>query len=114
MVNEAVELADIELRRRNVRLTPLRGRAPAPLHGDPILIEQVLVNLMKNAPSPSSMPNARPRAAVELRVVPKHHGKASAWSSFRCTDTGKGLAPKCWSGCLRPSSPPRRRHGHRA
>jgi FixJ family two-component response regulator len=49
MVAEAVELAEIEFRRRNVRLTyHIAARLPE-LRVDPILIEQVLVNLMKNA-----------------------------------------------------------------
>ena len=43
MVDEAVELADIELRRRNVRLTYHVARHMPTLLVDPILIEQVLV-----------------------------------------------------------------------
>ncbi len=43
MVSEAVELADIELRRHNVRLThSLAARLP-PVTADSILIEQVLM-----------------------------------------------------------------------
>jgi len=50
MVDEAVELAEIELRRRNVRLNALRRAARCRrLMVDPILIEQVLLNLLKNA-----------------------------------------------------------------
>jgi len=49
MVAEAIELTEIEMRRRNVRLTYyIAPRMPA-LLVDPILIEQVLVNLLKNA-----------------------------------------------------------------
>jgi C4-dicarboxylate-specific signal transduction histidine kinase len=49
MIDEAVELAEIELRRRNVRLTrQVASRLPM-LLVDPILIEQVLINLLKNA-----------------------------------------------------------------
>ena len=48
MVSEALELADIELRRRNVRMSHVAARLPQ-LMVDPILIEQVLVNLLRNA-----------------------------------------------------------------
>jgi len=94
MVNEALELADIELRRRNVRLSHyLAARLPK-IHVDPILIEQVLVNLMKNAAE--SIDNAkRPQAQrqIELRVVPKVIGNQNT-IHFAVSDTGKGLPPE--------------------
>ena len=94
MVNEAVELAGIELRRRNVRLNHyIAARLPL-LHVDPILIEQVLVNLLKNAAE--SVDNAqRPsgRRSVELRVLPKQVDKQMV-VEFSVMDTGQGLAPE--------------------
>ena len=72
MVNEAVELAEIELRRRNVRLSHYVATRLPKLHVDPILIEQVLVNLMKNAAeSIDSAERPVGHRHVELRVVPK-------------------------------------------
>jgi len=94
MVNEAVELAEIELRRRNVRLSHYVAARLPKLSVDPILIEQVLVNLMRNAAE--SIDNAeRPlgRRHVELRVVPKlidHQNTVF----FSVTDSGKGLPPE--------------------
>src|SRR3954471_24802902 len=46
MVSEALELAEIELRRRNVRLSHYVAARLPQLLVDPILIEQVLVNLL--------------------------------------------------------------------
>ena len=100
MVSEAVELAEIELRRRNVRLTHYVAARLPQLMVDPILIEQVLVNLMKNAAE--SVDNAqRPsaRRSVELRVLPRpmpgsHEGDGVNVVEFSVTDTGKGLAPE--------------------
>jgi PAS domain S-box-containing protein len=94
MVGEAVELAGIELRRHNVRLNPyVAARLPI-VRVDPILIEQVLVNLLKNAAE--SIDNAaRPlaRRSVELRVLPKTiEGQAAV--EFSVQDTGRGLAPE--------------------
>ncbi|CAN5795913.1 oxygen sensor histidine kinase FixL [soil metagenome] len=94
MVSEAVELAGIELRRRNVRLNHyVAARLPI-LQVDPILIEQVMVNLLKNAAE--SIDNAnRPlaRRSVELRVLPKTIEGQSA-VEFSVQDTGMGLAPE--------------------
>jgi signal transduction histidine kinase len=94
MVNEAVELAEIELRRRNVRLSHYVAARLPQLMVDPILIEQVLVNLMKNAAE--SIDNAqRPMGSrqVELQVIPKTINGLSV-VNFSVTDTGKGLPPE--------------------
>ena len=95
IVAEALELAEIELRRRNVRLTHyLASRLPR-LMVDPILIEQVLVNLLKNAAE--SIDNAnRPsnRRGVELRVLPRQIEGVGEAVEFTVTDTGQGLAPE--------------------
>ena len=94
MVDEAVELAGIELRRRNVRLTHYSAPRMAALMVDPILIEQVLINLLKNAAE--SIDSAqRPTAQrnVTLRVVPKIVEEKPV-IEFEVTDTGPGLAPE--------------------
>jgi PAS domain S-box-containing protein len=94
MVDEAVELAGIELRRRNVRLTHYAAPSMAALMVDPILIEQVLVNLLKNAAE--SIDSAhRPTAQrnVKLRVEPKIVDDKPV-IEFEVTDTGPGLAPE--------------------
>lgn len=94
MVAEAVELADIELRRFNVRLNPYVAERLPLLLVDPILIEQVLVNLLRNAAESIDIAQ-RPAAQrlVELRVVPKDvEGKQGI--DFSVLDTGKGLEPE--------------------
>ena len=71
IVDDAVELAGIELRRRNVSIhTYVAQRLPL-LRVDPILIEQVLLNLLKNSAEAidnAGLPSARRH--IELRVVP--------------------------------------------
>jgi C4-dicarboxylate-specific signal transduction histidine kinase len=94
IVEEAVELAGIELRRRNVRLTH-QVEAQLPLvMVDPILIEQVLVNLLKNA-AESIDAAQRPTAqrSVNLQVALQDNG-GKAMVEFRVTDTGQGLMPE--------------------
>ncbi|MBP6305297.1 MAG: PAS domain S-box protein [Giesbergeria sp.] len=91
MVSEAVELADIELRRHNVRLTHYVAARLPPLMADSILIEQVLINLMKNG-AESIVQAQRPLAGrcVELRVVPKQI-EGQDVIEFSVLDTGQGL-----------------------
>ena len=94
MVSEALELAEIEMRRRQVRLTHhIAARLPQ-LLVDPILIEQVLINLMKNAAESIDSANRPPeQRQVELRIVPKIIDKLSV-VEFSVTDTGSGLPPE--------------------
>ncbi|PUE60481.1 PAS domain-containing sensor histidine kinase [Limnohabitans sp. Rim8] len=94
MVGEAVELAGIEMRRRQVRLTQvLAARLPA-VNVDPILIEQVLVNLMRNAAESIDLAQ-RPltQRDVELKVLPRNE-EGQAVVEFSVTDTGRGLPPE--------------------
>ena len=95
LVSEALELAEIELRRRQVRLSfDIAPNLPA-LHVDPILIEQVLVNLLKNAAE--SIDHAeRPsnKRSVELRVKLRDQEGVGSVVEFTVTDSGKGLAPE--------------------
>jgi PAS domain S-box-containing protein len=94
MVTEAVELAEIELRRRNVRLSHYVAARLPRVMVDPILIEQVLVNLLKNAAESIDMAQ-RPvaRRSVELRVIPKQVDEQPV-VEFSVLDSGKGLAPE--------------------
>ncbi len=94
MVGEAVELGELELRRRNVRLTHYVAARLPKLLVDPILIEQVLVNLLKNgAESVDSAERATARRTVVLRVVPKRVDDKPV-VEFSVQDSGKGLAPE--------------------
>jgi PAS domain S-box-containing protein len=92
IVEDAVELAGIELRRRNVAIhTYVAQRLPV-LMVDPILIEQVVLNLLKNAAE--AIDNARlpsARRNIELRVVPQHTADEGDVIEFSVTDMGPGL-----------------------
>ncbi len=93
MVDEAVELVEIEMRRRNVRLTHYVAPHLPSLLVDPILIEQVLVNLLKNA-AESIDAAQRPTAqrSVILRVAPAQVDD-NAVVEFTVVDSGLGIAP---------------------
>jgi PAS domain S-box-containing protein len=92
IVEDAVDLAGIELRRRNVAIqTYIAQRLPA-LMVDPILIEQVVLNLLKNAAEAidnAKLPGSRRR--IELRVVPRHTPEEGDVIEFTVSDRGPGL-----------------------
>ena len=92
IIDDAVELAGIELRRRNVALaTYVAQRLPA-LYCDPILIEQVVLNLLKNAAEAIDLAQLPPtRRHIELRVVPRHTTEEGGVIEFSVTDRGPGV-----------------------
>ena len=97
MVTEAVELADIELRRRQAKLSLYVSDRINQILVDPILIEQVLINLLKNAAEAIEHAN-RPinERHVELQIVPKII-EAQPVVEFSVTDSGVGMSPEVMS-----------------
>ncbi len=94
MVGDATELAEIELRRHQIRLnTHVAAGLPA-LMVDPILIEQVLINLIKNG-GESIQQARRPQAQrhVELRVS-QRLVEQNPVVEFCVQDTGQGVPPE--------------------
>jgi hypothetical protein len=92
IVDDAVDLAGIELRRRNVAIQTYVAQNLPPLLVDPILIEQVVLNLLKNAAEAidtAGLP--APRRQIELRVVPRHTPEEGGVIEFSVTDRGPGL-----------------------
>ncbi|HRK37241.1 MAG TPA: PAS domain S-box protein [Burkholderiaceae bacterium] len=91
MVNNAIELADIELRRQQVRLTHYVAARMPPLVVDPILIEQVLINLLKNgAESIIQAKRAVEERQIELKALPRRINDAEV-IEFSVRDTGSGV-----------------------
>ncbi len=92
MIEQVVELAEFEMRRRQVRFTRQVAPNLPPLHVDPILIEQALLNLIKNgAESVDAAHRAPANRLVELRVVPIIvEGQQAV--QFSVTDSGRGLS----------------------
>src|SRR5204863_9303377 len=92
IVEDAVDLASIELRRRNVAIhTYVAQRLPT-LMVDPILIEQVVLNLLKNAAEAIDAAHMPPsRRNIELRVVPRHTPEEGGVTEFSVTDMGPAI-----------------------
>ena len=92
IVEDAVELAGIELRRRNVAIHTYVAQHLPDLLVDPILIEQVVLNLLKNAAEAIDGAGLAPtRRHIELRVVPRHTPDEGGVIEFSVTDMGPGL-----------------------
>jgi C4-dicarboxylate-specific signal transduction histidine kinase len=92
IVDDAVELANIELRRRNVQLHVYVAQRLPTLQCDPILIEQVVLNLVKNAAEAIDNAKLPPsRRHIELRVVPRHTADQGGVIEFSVTDMGPGM-----------------------
>jgi signal transduction histidine kinase len=92
IVDDAVELAGIELRRRNVAIHTYVAQRLPPLLMDPILIEQVVLNLLKNAAEAidnAQLPSSRRH--IEMRVVPRHTPEEGGVIEFSVTDMGPGI-----------------------
>jgi C4-dicarboxylate-specific signal transduction histidine kinase len=92
IVDDAVELAGIELRRRNVMIHTYVAQRMPQILCDPILVEQVLLNLLKNAAEAidaARLPAARRH--IELRVAPRRSDEEGEVIDFSITDAGPGL-----------------------
>jgi len=91
MVSEVVELAELEMRRRQVRLSLYVSDRISKILVDPILIEQVLINLLKNAAEAIDHAK-RPidDRHVELQIVPKSI-EGQQVVAFSVTDNGNGM-----------------------
>ena len=92
VVDDAVELASIEVRRRNVHIRTYVAQRLPEIQVDPILIEQVLLNLLKNAAEAIDNANLPvSRRHIELRVVPRHMPDEGGVIEFSVTDHGPGV-----------------------
>jgi PAS domain S-box-containing protein len=92
IVDDAVDLAGIELRRRQVTIQTYVAQRMPMLMVDPILIEQVLLNLLKNAAEAIDNAHLPPsRRNIELRVIPRHSAEEGGVIEFSVTDMGPGL-----------------------
>lgn len=94
LLSEAVELAEIELRRRNVKLIQEVEPALPNLVVDPILIEQVLLNLLKNAAEAIDHAQ-RPSGQRRVRLMVRREALDDKPAlRFEIEDTGRGIAPE--------------------
>jgi PAS domain S-box-containing protein len=98
IVDDAVELVSIELRRRKVELSTYVAKRLPTLLVDPILIEQVVLNLVKNAAEAIDNAQLPPsRRHIELRVAARRLPDEGPVAQFTVTDSGPGIKPEVLS-----------------
>jgi PAS domain S-box-containing protein len=92
ITDAVLELAVFEMKRRRVTLNAnIASRLPT-LMADPILIEQVLLNLLKNAAEAidnADMPQSR--RVIDLRVQQRLHEEQGPVVEFSVSDGGPGM-----------------------
>ena len=92
IVEAVLDLAGFEMRRRRVTLNSTVSQRLPTLMVDPILIEQVLLNLLKNAAEAidsAHMPQSRRH--VDLRVQQRKTDEQGLIIEFSVTDSGPGM-----------------------
>ena len=94
VVSEVLELAGIALRRHQVRLTWHCAPGLPPLLADPILIEQMLLNLLKNGTESIDAAQRAPSNRVVNLQVDTDTLNDRAAVRFMISDTGGGLTPQ--------------------
>jgi two-component system sensor histidine kinase DctS len=87
VVDEAIGFVEPEARKRGVRITALLARDDAELEGDPVLLTQVLLNLVRNGMDAMA---ATPPPQRELSVSTERTAGAVL---VRVVDCGCGLSP---------------------
>ncbi|XQU67784.1 PAS domain S-box protein [Cupriavidus sp. H18C1] len=113
IVADAVGLADIEATRRRVTILTRLPPPPVTLYVDPVLIEQVLVNLLKNAVEAMSGLPAMRAAGVGAAARPHRPGRARPDRLHRRDRPGSGRGRGHQGTAVRALLQHQvRRHGH--
>jgi signal transduction histidine kinase len=92
ITDAVLDLASFEMKRRRVTLNAVIGQRLPNISVDPILIEQVLLNLLKNAAE--AIDNAetpQSRRIVDLRVTQKQSEDQGSVIEFTVSDGGPGM-----------------------
>jgi two-component system sensor kinase FixL len=96
MVEEAVTLALVGARQQGVAVTMQLGRDIAPALVDKVQIQQVILNLVRNAVEAMEESDRR-ELLVSTRTPPGGHG-----TEIRIADTGPGLSPAIAARLFQP------------
>ena len=88
LVTEAIGLVEPDSRKRNIRIAFISAAGPADAQIDPVMIEQVLVNLIRNGM------DAMRDISLELRRLTISVGRRDNGVEVTVRDRGRGIAPE--------------------
>jgi len=92
ITDAVMDLAGFEMKRRRVTLNAVISQRLPNINADPILIEQVLLNLLKNAAEAIDLAETpQSRRIVELRVMQKNTEDQGQVIEFQVSDGGPGM-----------------------
>ncbi|HET6787128.1 MAG TPA: HAMP domain-containing sensor histidine kinase, partial [Aquabacterium sp.] len=92
ITDAVLDLASFEMKRRRVTLNAVIGQRLPNLCVDPILIEQVLLNLLKNAAEAiDNADTVQSRRLVDLRVTQRNTEDQGPVVEFTVSDGGPGM-----------------------
>ncbi len=92
ITDAVLDLAVFEMKRRRVTLNAVISQRLPNINADPILIEQVLLNLLKNAAEAIDLAQTpQSRRVVELRVMQKNTEDQGQVIEFQVNDGGPGM-----------------------
>jgi len=96
LIREVTAILEYEIRRAQVRLELNLAVNLQSVWGDPVQIQQVLVNLLRNAM------DAMTQTAIDQRVLSVHSAMDGNYASVRITDTGCGVEPSLAASLFKP------------
>ena len=92
IIEDSTGLADIEAARYNVRIKTVIHESVEKSYLDPVLIQQVIVNLLKNAIDAVRQLTDPGKKVIEL-VIDYHHHNEQKMLRIRVFDQGPGISP---------------------
>jgi two-component system, LuxR family, sensor kinase FixL len=93
LMRASASLLDWDLQRVGVKLTLELPDAPVRVRGDPVMLQQVLVNLLRNALDALREDRpAEPRITLTLHCPKEREGAGAREAEARITDNGAGLS----------------------
>lgn len=88
LLDDTVELLGVNARQKGLELTcTVAPETPSLVHGDPLRLHQILLNLVGNAIKFTN------RGKVDIRVQVHHQDESSVTFRFAVSDTGIGISP---------------------
>ena len=103
LLDAVLPLVNLQARKLGITVVTRVSSALPPVMCDRTMVEQVLLNLARNAmQAMSDARPARPSLTVQARRIDPPGGSGKAWLEFSVADVGPGIAPEVQSKLFTP------------